>query len=273
MKFGTLQGVLGEPLETVFGTAARLGFEGVELDWNSPGDAVGEGKFGPAQRPALKERARQAGVEIASVAAHFLNKGGLGSPEMANQDAGLEAVRNGIGLCADLGARVLLVPFFGSAELKGGADTEQLARHLKALAPEAAARGVRLGVESTLSAGQAAAVVDQVGSPWVGSYWDMGNAMWLGYDDVEEIETLGERIVAVHAKEYAGPPRSSASSYQGLNGKPFGEGDVPLRAVVDALRRTGYEHRHGYLTLETGAFGDPLGSAARALGVLREACS
>src|SRR5687767_14699458 len=112
MKFGTLQGVLGEPLETVFETAARLGFEGVELDWNAAEDAQGEGRFGPAQRGPLKSRAGQAGVEIPSVAAHFLNRGGLGSGDAASQQAGLEAVRAGIELCADLGARVLLVPFF-----------------------------------------------------------------------------------------------------------------------------------------------------------------
>src|SRR5438445_2955091 len=103
MKCGTLQGVLGQPLETVFETAARLGFEGVELDWNALEDARGEGKLGPAQRGAIKERARRAGVEISSVAAHFLNRGGLGSAESAAQETGLEAVRTGISLCADLG--------------------------------------------------------------------------------------------------------------------------------------------------------------------------
>ena len=48
---------------------------------------------------------------------------------------------------------------------------------------------------------------------------------------------------------------------------------MPLAAVIAALRRTGYEQRHGYLTLETGAFGDPLGSAAKALAVLKQACA
>src|SRR5437867_5466085 len=152
MKFGTLQGVLAQPLETVFETAARLGFDGVELDWNALEDARGEGRFGPGQRGAIRERAAQAGVEIPSIAAHFLNRGGLGSPDVAAQQAGLEAVGAGIALCADLGARVLLVPFFGSGELKGGADVDQLARHLKTLAAEAEAREVRLGVESTLPA-------------------------------------------------------------------------------------------------------------------------
>jgi hexulose-6-phosphate isomerase len=243
MKFGTLQGVLKEPLETVFATAARLGFDGVELDWSAAEDARGDGKFAAGQRAAIRERARQAGVEISSVAAHFLNAGGLGSAEPTMRETGLAAVREGIGLCADLGARVLLVPFFGAGELKGGADTEQLVRYLQALAPEAEARGVRLGVESTLPAREVARLVDEVGSAWVGSYWDMGNAMWLGYDDIEEIDTLGERIVAVHVKEFAGAPRAAPDTAGGRNA-----------------------------TLETGAFGDPLGSASKALGVLRGRC-
>jgi hypothetical protein len=46
---------------------------------------------------------------------------------------------------------------------------------------------------------------------------------------------------------------------------------VPIPAVIETLRRTGYEQRHGYLTLETGAFGDALGSASRALAVLKAA--
>ena len=124
-------------------------------------------------------------------------------------------MRAGIALCADLGARVLLVPFFGQAELKGGADVDQLARHLQALAPDAEAREVQLGIESTLPAAAVAALIDAVGSPAVGSYWDMGNAMWLGYEDVAEIETLGARIAAVHAKEFAGPPRRSPEFVQG----------------------------------------------------------
>jgi L-ribulose-5-phosphate 3-epimerase len=272
MKYGTLQGVLGEPLETVFETAARLGFDGVELDWGALEDARGEGKLGPARRSGRKEAARRAGVEISSVAAHFLNRGGLGSADAAVQEAGLEAVRTGIALCADLGAEVLLVPFFGPGELQGGAEVEQLVGHLKTLAPEAEAQHVRLGVESTLPARAVAALVDAVASPWVGSYWDMGNAMWLGFDDLQEVEVLGKRIVAVHAKEFAGPPRTAPGSPNGLNARPFGEGEVPLQAVIDALRRTGYEERFGYLTLETGAFGDPLGSAQKALEVLRRAC-
>lgn len=271
MKFGSLQGVLGEPLPQVFVVAAQLGFDGVELDWREPSEADADGPLGPEHRARLRQAARAAGVEICSVAAHFLNRGGLATEDPAQRDIGMRAVRAGVALCRDLGAKVLLVPFFGPAELDGPDAIARLTASLKRLAPEAESAGVTLGVESTLSAHDVVKMLASVGSPRVAAYWDMGNCMCCGYDPREEIELLRGRLAQVHAKEFDGrgckwprPPRS----YPGLNPKPLGEGQVPVREVVTALRRGGYEH---YIVLETGAFGDRRASAKAALGVLRAA--
>src|SRR5687767_5343877 len=77
MKYGVMQGVLGDPLGTVFATAASLGFDGVELDWAHLADVYSGGQLAPAQREQIRSSAMQAGVEITSVCAHFLNRGGL----------------------------------------------------------------------------------------------------------------------------------------------------------------------------------------------------
>ena len=77
MKFGTLQGVIEEPLSSVFSVAAKLGFEGVELDWSDYAQAQPGGPLGPENRQKIRQTAAQASVEIPSVAAHFLNQGGL----------------------------------------------------------------------------------------------------------------------------------------------------------------------------------------------------
>ena len=53
MKFGTLQSVLREPLPRVFGVAAELGFDGVELDWHDAAEARQGGTLGPEQRDML----------------------------------------------------------------------------------------------------------------------------------------------------------------------------------------------------------------------------
>ena len=268
MKFGTLQSVLEATLDDVFPIAAKLGFDGVELDWNDPADAQPGGPLAHERREALRSAARSAGVEIASVAAHFLNHGGLASAE--HERMGVAAVQEGIRLCQDLGAQVLLVPFFSQGDIIGQEGIERLTRNLNVLAPEAELARVTLGVESMLPAHEVVALLDAVGSPFVGAYFDMANGMGLGYDPVKEVETLGRHIVQVHAKEFVagdGPAGSRQKPrFDFLNKRPFGEGGVPVREIFQALHRAGYD---GYIVLETGAFGDPQASARAALDVLR----
>ncbi|MCY3902221.1 MAG: sugar phosphate isomerase/epimerase [Caldilineaceae bacterium] len=268
MKIGTLQNVIEQPLDSLFTTAAKLGFDGVELDWSDPDWAQPGGRLAPDNCPAIRRASAEAGVEIPSVAAHFLSRGGITLEE--TEAFGLEIVRTGIRICADLGARYLLVPFFAAAEIKGISTVSRLVKNLQQLAPDAEAAGIVLAIEHTMPAELTAEVLDNVNSPNVGNYWDMGNSMALGADPLEEIAHLGPRIARVHAKEYhqgSDPPGSRyALHFDGLNRRPFGQGDVPVPAVLDALLQVGYDD---YIVLETGKFDHPAGSAQDALNYLR----
>jgi sugar phosphate isomerase/epimerase len=272
MKLGVMQGVLGDPLPDVFAVARDLGFDGVEIDWHSAADAQPGGSLEPARRPLLRGAALSAGVEISSVAAHFLNGGGLASPDEKTQQFAVTVIQVGLQLCRDLGAGALLVPFFGAGTIAKSEAVDRLEKHLKELAPQAERSGVTVAIEHTLSGRDAAAVLDRVGSPRVGDYWDMANCFCFGYDPLEEIAALGHHIARVHAKEYArgDAPVGTRDTphYGGLNPCRFGEGDVPVPAVIAALRQVGYG---SFITLETGAFGDRHQSAASALQVLRSA--
>ena len=269
MKFGTLQNVIEQPLSTVFAVASELGFEGVELDWYDFAEAQPGGPLAPENRETIRQAAAQAGVDIPSVAAHFLNQGGLADAQ--KETFGLDAVRAGIRLCTDLGAIYLLVPFFGPAMMQDRQAVARLEKNLRLLAPEAEAAGVTLAIEHTLRGDHAAALLDRVDSPYIGDYWDMANCMGLGYDPLEEIAQLGRHIVRVHAKEYhqgdAPPGTPEEPHFDGLNTKPFGQGDVPVPAVLSALQQIGYD---SYIVLETGKFDDAKRSAKAALSLLQD---
>jgi L-ribulose-5-phosphate 3-epimerase len=264
MKFGVLQNVLGQPLPEMFTVASDLGLDGVELDWNDRVDVGIDGPLGPGRRAALRKMAANAGVAIPSIAVHWLNAGGLADPSEETQRAGFQGVLDGIALCRDLGATALLVPFFGRAEISNRAARQRLIGHLSHLAPEAEAAGVTLAIEHSLAAEEALTIFQAVNSPWVADYWDMGNALCFGYDPLHEIRVLGHHIARVHAKEYDAAVEKR-HRYDGLNGVPFGQGAVPVPAVLRALQEIGYE---GYLVLETGTFGDAVTAARSALGVL-----
>ena len=265
MKIGTLQNVLNEPLGSSFYRAGQLGFAGIELDWSNPSEALPGGSMSPSMREMMVLTARNNNVEIASVAAHFLNNGNIASADSAVVSSAMLNIRRGIELCHDIGAKVLLVPFFYHGEIEGDAGIDRLTRNLGALAAEAASAGVTLGIENTLSAVQNAAVIDAVGSPAVGVYWDMANGVACGYDAVADVHTLGKRLAQVHAKEFAhdgGVAGTRANPrFDLLNAKPLGQGQIPVPQIVAALKTVGYD---GYIVLETGHFGNHHASAKAA---------
>jgi len=268
MKFGTLQGVLGAEFPEVFSIAGELGFDGVEIDWFDI-EQIHGGTLSPEDRPRWLAAAQENGVAVSGVAAHFLNAGGIASSDAKHEEQGLWAIREGLQLCRDLQAEALLVPFFGSAEMQSDDDKSRLIKNLKILAPEAEAAGVVVAIEHTLRGDEAARLLDEVNSPFVGDYWDMANCMSLGYDALQEIEMLGKHIARVHAKEFEKAKVTEArqpGNYPGLNTVPFGSGDVPVKDVLAALKQANYT---GYITLETGTFGDKLQSAKAVLDVLK----
>jgi L-ribulose-5-phosphate 3-epimerase len=256
MKYGIMQNVLQASLPELFSLAKQLGFDGVELDWYTASD-LEHGALAPDRRAGIRAAANQAGIEIASVAAHFLSQGGIASLDPATQQAGVQVIRAGITLCQEVGARVLLVPFFGAGAIEGEAGIERLLHNLHILAHDAEAAGVVIGIEHMLPATTTVMLLERLGSPAVQTYWDMANCLGHGYDPVAEVHTLGRHLVQVHAKEYVA---------QGTM-RPFGQGDVPVAAVFAALHQIGYQN---YVVLETAIFGEPIESAAAAFQVLRQ---
>jgi sugar phosphate isomerase/epimerase len=107
-------------------------------------------------------------------------------------------------------------------------------------------------METSYTSDQTLTVLDRVGSPWVGDYFDTGGAAGRGWDPVREVRQRGSRIVQLHVK--------------GPRGAALDTGAVDLEALGQALRDVGYD---GWLMLETSAGDDPIGSARRNLAVLR----
>jgi hexulose-6-phosphate isomerase len=104
---------------------------------------------------------------------------------------------------------------------------------------------VSIGIENVwnkflLSPLEMRGFIDQFDSPWVGSYFDVGNVIAFGYPD-QWIRILGSRIKAVHVKDF----RRAVGTAEGF--VDLCEGDVPWPAVMAALRDVGYA---GPLTAE-----------------------
>jgi len=249
MKIGTMDNVLAKPWDELFDEAARLGFDGVELDVKAATYLETE-VWSEAGRVALRERRECTGVEIASLCLADV-AGLMTNPETRTQ--GVAAVADARRFCDELGAGVILFPM-----ILGQSEEESFALWrdgFKAAFDQTAGCTARVGMESVgrkgRSAEQMRAVMDAVGSPDLGVYYDVGNAAYQGFDNLSEIAQLGDRIFQVHMKEI---------------GAEMGAGKLDFPALLTALKGVGFD---GYLILETEAGDDPAGNAAKNLAFLK----
>jgi L-ribulose-5-phosphate 3-epimerase len=83
--------------------------------------------------------------------------------------------------------------------------------------------------------------VDEMNSPWVKAYFDVGNIVFYGYPQ-DWIRTLGPRIAKVHLKDFQLDRPSGKFTW-----KNIGEGDIDWVEVRKAFADVGYE---GWMTTE-----------------------
>ncbi len=230
--------------------AGALGFEGIELFLRP--NTMAELMDHPERAGALREAAKRAGVALPSLAlVIFGQEWRLSDPNPNAREATVEKVRIGIQRCAELGGKVVLLT--GAAALDDPPAVEAYLTSLRELAGTAAELGVRLGIETGYSADETRDILARVGSPWVGDYFDTGNAAGRGRDPVAEIRNRRGLIFQMHVK--------------GVRGTDLDEGTVDLTGVSQALRETGYD---GWLMLETRASDAPREAARKNLATLRQ---
>ncbi|HYO81177.1 MAG TPA: sugar phosphate isomerase/epimerase [Bryobacteraceae bacterium] len=209
--------------------AKRIGFEGVEV---SLGRQVSDGKLPlddtgkiAAYKQAFAQHSfRPAGTCLDVLHVHYLKSDPLGE----------RFVSDGVRITKQLGARVMLLPFFGKGAIEAQGEQERVGDVLRNVAPEAERAGIILGLEDTISAEANVRIMDRARSAAVKTYYDVGNSTRAGFDPVREIEWLGrKRICQFHLKDNPGY---------------LGDGSIRFPDVLRAISRIGFE---GFANLET----------------------
>ena len=212
--------------------AKEAGLEGVEVGVGGAKDKLQIADV--ERRKKIKEQMKATGVAVSSLSMDLLN----GHP--AGTDPKAPAwLRQTIEAAKDLGARDILVPFFGKANLlKKGKQLKKdavdaLVKRMKEIAPVAKDAGVVLGLENTCSGKQNLEILKRIDSDAVACYYDIGNSTYGGYDVPAEIRLLDKRLSIFHFKD----------------GRHYlGEGKVKMKPVGEAIKAIKYE---GWIVLET----------------------
>lgn len=232
LRIGVMDGVVGMPRDpAAVALAKRLGFEGLQVTL---------GRAEPGQPMPLADAALQAKF-LAESRAHGLPLVStyidiLHTHCLKNEPEALRRAAEGVEITRKLGAKILMLVFFGKCALNGRAEMDAVVSPLKELARDAEKAGVILGFENVIQAADNVRILDQVGSPALRVYYDIGNVTNVGgWVPADEIRTLGkQRICQFHFKDKA----------------YLGEGSVDVKAALAAIHEIGFE---GQVVLETGA--------------------
>jgi hexulose-6-phosphate isomerase len=221
-----------------FQLARDVGFEGIEI--GTVEDA--------READAIKEASGKTGLLIHSVmnAEHWRSPLSSADPKVVDKSvAGMEtSLRNAKLWGAEV---VLLVPAVVNAET-GYQDAWTRSQKVirERILPLASELKVVVGIEEVwnkflLSPLELNKYVDELASPWVRAYVDVGNMVFYGYPQ-DWIRTVGKRTVRVHLKDFQLDRPNGRFYWRNL-----GEGDIDWPEVRKALADVGYE---GWATVE-----------------------
>lgn len=226
------------PYRERFQLARDVGFEGIEIQTIDD----------PKEAEDIRAASQKTGLAIHSVmnAEHWRSPLSSGEPAVvAKSVTGMETSLRNAKLWG--AGTVLLVP--AVVDPKTGyqdAWTRSQKVIRERLLPLATELKVIIAIEEVwnkflLSPLELNRYVDDLASPWVKAYVDVGNMVFYGYPQ-DWIRTVGKRIVRLHLKDF---------QLDRPNGKFFwrnlGEGDIDWPEVRKALTEVGYE---GWATVE-----------------------
>jgi len=217
-----------------------LGFDGVEL--NSPNDL---------DRAAVVDARDATGLHIHGVVDSVHWRKTLGDSDPAVREEGREGLIAAIEDAQAYGAdTVLLVPAVVTADIPYDQAYRRSQAEIRRVLPVAEEHRITIAVENVwnrflYSPLEMARYIDELESPWVRSYFDVGNVVTFGWPE-QWIRILGHRIAKVHIKEYSRAKRDAEGPSAGFR-VPLGEGDIDWPAVRASLQEGGYR---GWITAE-----------------------
>ena len=257
------------PIEDCIDSAARMGFDGVEILQVQMGGDEANGRL---QR--LKRRAHALGLALCGFSTHQ----GFVSPDEAVRRENVDKTLHSIDLAHRLGIPTMRVNTgrWGTSKnfdelmankgieprLPGHDDDEQafgwVIAALEKCLPRAEECGVVLGLENHWGLGRTAEgvmrIVDAIDSPWLRTTLDTGNFL----DDIyPQMERIAPKACLVQAKTYDG-------------GGKWYTLDIDYGKVAEILRKVRYQ---GWVSLEFEGKADPATAVPASLAMLRKAFS
>jgi L-ribulose-5-phosphate 3-epimerase len=225
-----------------FQSAKTAGFEGVEID--SPSDLDLE---------EVKAAMAETGLVVPGVVDSVHWQQCLSDPDPDIRAKGVAALEGALRDAKAVGATtVLLVPGVVNNKVTYGEVWTRSQEELRKVLPLCKELDVKIAIENVwngflMGPHEAARYLDEINSPYVGFYFDVGNMVRYARP-ATCIDVLGPRIMKLDVKEYSLTRMREEGVWEGF-GVEIGEGDCDWPAVGTSLDAIGYT---GWASAEVG---------------------
>ena len=235
--------------DVAFKQAKEYGFDGVELFLMEAGEGLTLSST-KDEMLEIRKKIDDAGLEPYSITTGLCWQYSLTSDDEAERAKAEDVIKKQLEAAAVIGCEtILVVPGASGVDFAphlGVVDYEvafnRALEGVKKMSKVAEDCGVVIGIENVwnkilLTPLEMRTFIDEVGSEFVGAYFDVGNVLINSYPE-HWIRILGDRIKKVHFKDFK---RSINNNCDLL------AGDVDYSAVMEAFRNIGYD---GWATAE-----------------------
>ncbi|WP_236263180.1 L-ribulose-5-phosphate 3-epimerase [Actinomyces sp. zg296] len=193
---------------------AQGGFSFLDLSIDESPEREARLDWSPEQWRAVRRAAEDAGVMIGGICLSIHRRIAPGSADPATRQRAREVMAQGLHACHEVGAPVLQIAGYYCFYEEPGPDSARwYADLLVESVPLAARLGVVMGIENVDGVGvtsitRAMELVEEIDSPFLQVYPDLGNIAEQGLDPRVEIPAGRGHMVAMHAKDVRrGEPR------------------------------------------------------------------
>ena len=219
------------PLAELFKLLKDLGYDGIDMDK-------------PADHAEVNEAQKSSGLIVHGVVDYVHWGQPLSHPDEKVRTAGIKGLETAIrDSKAYGGTTVLLVPGVVNKDVSYADCYTRSQEAVRKVLPLAAELQIRILFENVwnkflLSPLETARYIDEFESPWVGSYFDIGNVVAFGWPE-QWIRILGKRIGKLDIKEYSTDEANKKGPYAGFV-RDLGAGNVNWPEVLKALDEIGF---------------------------------
>jgi len=216
--------------------ASAAGYDFVELSIDESDDRLDRLNWSSSQKAALRRTASSAGIPMTSMCLSAQRRFPMGSASPDVRQKSLDIAKKAVGLACDLGVRMVLIPGYDVFyEPSSSATRARFVEGLCHAVQWASRSGVMLVLENTeysyTSITQTVECVNQIRSPWLQLYGDIGNLNALGYDVIAELEAGAGHLAGIHVKD------TTAGTFRHI---PLGQGTVPFVEAFRTLWKIGF---------------------------------